>query len=130
MEKTEHIKYWITSSNDDWDSVTALFKSERFIHCLFFAHLSLEKLCKAPWVRDHEENIPPKIHNLVKLLKESQIELVDNDLIFLQEFNDFQLEGRYPDYLFRIKKICTMDYTAELISKVEGIRKCLLKKLH
>jgi HEPN domain-containing protein len=70
MTKTEHIEYWIRSSEEDWETVTSLFTTKRYIHSLFFAHLALEKLCKALWVKSNESNIPPKIHNLVRLLQE------------------------------------------------------------
>ncbi len=51
MTKQEHIQYWINSSEEDWKSVLSLFQSGRNVHCLFFAHLTLEKLCKAIWVK-------------------------------------------------------------------------------
>ena len=50
-------------------------------------------------------------------------------MIFLEEFNDFQLEGRYPDYLFKINKICTLEYTMSIIKKVQEIKLCLIEKL-
>lgn len=129
MTKTEHIEYWIRSSDEDWETVTSLFTTGRYIHCLFFGHLALEKLCKALWVKNNESNIPPKIHNLVKLLQESNQDFNDEDLVFLEEFNDFQLEGRYPDYLFKIKNICTLEYTTSILNRVREIKQCLIVKL-
>ncbi len=129
ITKDEHIKYWIDSSDEDWKTVLSLFKAQRFVHCLFFAHLTIEKITKALWVKYNEANIPPKIHNLVKLLNETNQEFNKEDLIFLQEFNDFQLEGRYPDYLFRINKICTFEYTSKILKRIKEIKQCLIKKL-
>ena len=106
MDKQAHINYWLASAEDDWLTVDAMFKSRRFVHSLFFAHLCLEKTCKAFWVRDNEGNAPPKIHNLVKLIQATTAEIDDEKLLFLQEFNSFQLEGRYPDYLFAINLRC------------------------
>jgi HEPN domain-containing protein len=129
LSKEKHIDYWLKSSEDDWETVLSLVKAKRYLHALFFAHLSLEKLCKAIWVHRHKENLPPRIHHLVKLILASDIILEEDDLIFLQSFNDFQIEGRYPDYLFKINKICTFDFTVTTLQKVIFIKKCLLKNL-
>ncbi|MBM2813670.1 MAG: hypothetical protein HW421_432 [Ignavibacteria bacterium] len=129
MTKSEHIEYWMKSSEEDWLSVSSLFQSGRYVHCLFFAHLALEKLCKALWVKFNEGNIPPKIHNLVKLLQQTNQKYNEEYLIFLEEFNDFQLEGRYPDYLFKINKTCTFEYTTSIFVKVKEIKQCLIEKL-
>ena len=48
---------------------------------------------------------------------------------FLEEFNDFQLAGRYPDYTNSMYKVCTKEFTAEQLEKVKEIRICLLKML-
>ncbi len=129
MTKEEHIEYWIKSSEDDWLTVDTLFKAGRYVHCLYFTHLALEKLCKALWVKDNNSNIPPKIHNLVKILHNTKQTFNEEDLAFLEEFNDFQLEGRYPDYIFNIKKVCTLEFTKNILNKIEEIKQCLIKKL-
>lgn len=78
MTKEEHIAYWLQQADYDWESVTVLFNQKRYIHALFFAHLTLEKLCKARWVKDNEQNIPPKTHNLLYLLSQTQIRTTED----------------------------------------------------
>jgi len=129
MTKTEHIDYWIKSSADDWRVVQALFSTSNFVQGLFFAHLVLEKICKAHWVKSNEGNIPPRTHNLVFLILQTNLVLEDSDLQFLEEFNDFQLEGRYPDYQFQIHKRCTHAYSENLLKQVETIRLWLLERI-
>ena len=129
MSKQEHIQYWIKSANEDWDAVSSLFESKKYVHCLFFAHLVLEKWCKAHWVKDNENNTPPKTHNLVKLVSETKIELTETTIDFLREFNDFQLESRYPDYMFEINKRCNLEYTKLLLENVSKIVLCLQEKM-
>jgi HEPN domain-containing protein len=89
MTKYEHIEYWMRSSDEDWITALSLFKEGLYVHSLFFAHLDLEKICKTYWIKYNESNIPPKIHNLVRLLKESKQEFNIEDLAFLEKFNDF-----------------------------------------
>jgi len=129
LSKQQHIEYWVKTSEEDWSAVETLFAAKKYLHCLFFAHLVLEKLCKAHWVKSREENIPPKIHNLIILVRQSNINLSEEMLMFMGEFNDFQLQGRYPDYMNKIYKVCTKEYTAELLENVKEIRQCLLKML-
>lgn len=129
MTKQEHISYWIKTAEDDWEVVISLFESKKWIHSLFFAHLTLEKWCKAHWVKDNENNYPPKTHNLVRIIQSTQLHLSDDDLLFLEEFNDFQIEGRYPDYMFMIQKRCTPEYTQALLERVNSIRLCLQEKM-
>ena len=129
MTKEQYVDYWIDTANNDWLTVEAMFAADRYLHCLFWAHLVLEKLAKAIWVKNHEDNIPPKVHNIVWLLEESQVEINSEDKIFLEVFNRFQLSTRYPDYLRRIDKICTKNLTIEQLAKVKNIRQCLLNNL-
>ena len=129
MNKTEHISYWIDTANDDWKISQKLFKSKDYLYALFFAHLVLEKLCKAHWVKDNKENYPPKIHNLNKLVAQSKLELAEEELIFLADFNKFQLEGRYKDYItenrVKINSIIATNYNKQC----KQLRKKLLALL-
>ena len=127
MTKEQYIEYWINTAENDWTTVEALFEFKRYLHCLFWAHLVLEKLAKAIWVKNHDENIPPKVHNVVWLLEESNVTLTDEDKTFLEVFNRFQLSTRYPDYLRKIEKICTKKLTESQLQKVKEIKQCLLK---
>ena len=129
MTKKQYIDYWIDTADNDWITVEALFAAKRYSHCLFWAHLVLEKLAKAHWVKNHEDNVPPKVHNIVWLLEASGVEVSPEDMAFLENFNRFQLSTRYPDYLRRIDEICTDELTINQLDKVKKIRQCLLKKL-
>jgi HEPN domain-containing protein len=129
MTKEQYIGYWIETAQNDWVTVETLFETKRHLHCLFWAHLTLEKLAKALWVKNHQENIPPKVHNIVWLLEESQVEILPENIVFLEVFNRFQLSSRYPDYLRKMDKLCTQDFVIEQLQKVKEIRICLLEML-
>jgi HEPN domain-containing protein len=88
--------------------------------------LCLEKLIKSHFVKDNNSNVPPKVHNLVFLVKQTKLKLSDEQMNFLTIINDFQLQGRYPDYKFKIKQLLTKDYVNILVPQIEEIRKCLL----
>jgi len=129
MTKDEHIQYWKTTAERDWVAVQNMYKTKDYLHSLFFAHLVLEKLCKAHWVKQNTSNTPPWIHNIVRLIEGTDLKFNDEDLDFFRRMNDFQLEGRYPDYKDNLYKIYKAANTKLILDKVNQLRECLLKKL-
>jgi HEPN domain-containing protein len=91
MTKEQHINYWINTAEDDWESVELLFVGKKYLQSLFWAHLVLEKLAKAHWVKNNDGNIPPKIHDLIVLLKRANVDLGEEKIKFLNDYNAFQL---------------------------------------
>jgi len=129
MTKQQHIDYWVNTAKEDWVTVDVLFTQKRYSHCLFWAHLVLEKLAKAHWVKNNEGNVLPKIHNLTTLLRQANVDLGEEKMNFLINYNNFQLSTRYPDYLSKIYKVCTKPFTEGQLNIVKEIRQCLLKML-
>ncbi len=129
MTMLEHIEYWIKSSNDDFEVFKVLLKSKHFMHSLFIAHLSLEKLIKAHWVKNNNNLIPPKTHNLTNLVKQTTIEFTNEQMVFLTLMNNFQIQGRYPDYKFKINQLLTEEYVNSIVQNYYEIRQCLQEKI-
>lgn len=129
MEKDEYITFWIEQAEDDWEAVYSLFESGKFLQALFFSHLVIEKIAKAHWIKDNSENHPPKTHNLNYLLKSLSIVMTEDFQKFLLKLNKFQIEGRYPDYINNIRKICNREYTYEIINQTNEIRLWLLDRI-
>jgi HEPN domain-containing protein len=127
--KEEHINYWIKSSNDDWEAVEFLLKGKKNLQALFFAHLVIEKLCKAVWIKHNSTNVPPKIHNLNYLLSQTPLKLSETDNELLLNLNRFQLEGRYPEYISKINEICTDEFTSDLLNQTNNLKSWLIKQL-
>lgn len=53
----------------------------------------------------------------------------DNAKQFLSEMNQFQLEGRYPDYMHELYKKYKSVQTRKILDQVNTLRKCLLREL-
>jgi HEPN domain-containing protein len=58
--------YWFDLCDDDLITAKALLKSKRLLHMGFFCNMIVEKALKAVIVERTDE-IPPKIHDLIKL---------------------------------------------------------------
>ena len=129
MTKSDYIEYWKLSAEQDWDIIEAVFAKKGYIQTLFFAHLVLEKLLKAHWVKDNIGDHPPRIHNLESIASRTKLNLLVDQMSFLTKMNLFQMEGRYPDYQNNIQKLCTEIFTSETLDEVKDLRLCLLKNL-
>lgn len=117
------------SAQYDMESSLAIFSGGRYDWSLFVAHLALEKVLKALWIKNNSEVIPPRIHNLVRLAEEANLDLSDNEKLFLYEVNDFNLETRYPDKKFDFYKKCSRNFAEEYLKKIKEFFECILKQL-
>lgn len=96
---------------------------------LFFAHLVIEKICKALWIKHNEGNVPPRTHNLIYLLSTTLMGLDDEQSELILRLQRFQLEGRYPDYLTKMYSICNESFTSSMIDETNKLRLWLLGKV-
>lgn len=94
----KQIAYWRAGANEDWDVAQELVGRGRTRHGLFFAHLALEKLLKAHVCR-HTQDLAPRIHPLLRLADLAGLTLSGEQREFLAWFDQYQIEGRYPDTL-------------------------------
>ncbi|GAB6162313.1 HEPN domain-containing protein [Desulfothermus naphthae] len=128
MKKEEHISYWLKSAEHDLEVADTLFQSKKYDWCLFIAHLVLEKVLKAYFVKRYNK-LPPKIHNLIRLAEMANLELTEGQKVFLDEVNDFNLAIRYPDYKFEFYKRCTEDFTKQYFKGIKEFYKWLLSQI-
>jgi HEPN domain-containing protein len=96
VDVRKQIDYWRKSSDEDFAAAESLLEKGHLRHSLFFAHLAIEKMLKAHVTRQTED-IPPRMHNLVRLAEVAGLKLDAEWREFLREFGVYQLEGRYPD---------------------------------
>ena len=126
MEKQEFdteklINYWITSSDEDFDTMLAMFESKRFNWALFIGHLMIEKLLKALYVKV-KKDYPPFIHNLLRLAVLSELELNENQKEFLVTVTAFNINARYDDYKKSFQIKCTEEYSNKWFTELKNNR--------
>ena len=96
MDVNKQIGYWVTGAEEDFAAAQTLFEKGHLRHSLFLAHLAVEKMLKAHVIKQTND-IPPRIHNLIRLAEIARLKLQPQQEQFLREFGIYQLEGRYPD---------------------------------
>jgi HEPN domain-containing protein len=129
MEQAEHIAYWLKSAEHDLESAETLFQHQRYDWCLFVGHLIIEKVLKAFFVRDNPKVPVPKIHNLIRLAGQTQLQLTSEQQDLLLEINQFNLKTRYPDYKFEFYKKCTLKFTQISFTKIKELYQWLLQQM-
>lgn len=122
------IDYWVKSANEDLTTAESLFKAKRYLHCLFFCHLFIEKILKAIYIAK-THTAPPWTHNLLKLSRESNLELEENIKEDLREITRFNIRARYDDYKFSMYKKATYEFTQKYFMRAKEIYQWLKKQL-
>lgn len=121
IDKDKLIDYWVSSSDDDFETMIAMFKSKKYNWSLFIGHLMIEKLLKAYYVKA-KSDYPPYIHNLLRLSEKSDLVLTEDKKEQLVTITAFNINARYDDYKLSFKKLCTIEFTIEWIDKLKALR--------
>jgi len=58
MNKDTIIELWINSSDKDFETMNDMYKTKHYDWALFMGHLSIEKILKALYLKNTEENFP------------------------------------------------------------------------
>lgn len=129
MTKNEIIEHWLSSSDNDYRVVESLFDNGHYVWALFVAHLVLEKLLKAHYVKQKDDNVPFS-HDLLKLAERSSLELTDTQKIFLDEMTSCNISARYPDFKNRFYKKATKKFTEDKITRLKEFKIWVLEKIN
>ncbi|MCK5103151.1 MAG: HEPN domain-containing protein [Cyclobacteriaceae bacterium] len=122
FDKEKLINHWINGSDDDFETMIAMYQSKRYSWTLFVGHLMIEKLLKAYFVKV-KSDFPPFIHNLLRLAEKSDLSLTDEKKEQLVTITAFNINARYDDYKMSFKRKCTPDFTTDWFEKLKELRK-------
>lgn len=128
FNKDKLIKYWTDASDDDFDTMKAMFECKKFNWSLFVGHLMIEKLLKALYV-NRKNDYPPYIHNLLRLAENCDLDLNDEQRLFFATVTAFNINARYDDYKISFQQKCTPEYTTIWIEKLTNIRQWIKKQI-
>lgn len=131
-KKLPDIRYWLTSSRKDFCVAQSLFNLKHYPQCLFFCHLSLEKLLKAVMIKITKE-YPPYIHDLRRLAELAKVHLTEKQKQILDMISTFNIAGRYSDEKLQFykrynKRNFAQRYLRTTEELISWLRKEFLKK--
>jgi HEPN domain-containing protein len=98
-----------------------MYKTKHYDWALFMGHLSIEKLLKAVYLKNIDEN-PPLIHDLRRLAEKANLSLTAEQQILLDSISRFNIRARYDDYKQTFYKLCTIQFANEWITKINECR--------
>lgn len=125
MDIQKQIDYWTAVSKDDLITSELLISNGRFLHGLFWCHLTIEKAIKAHVVKTTRQ-VPPRTHNLNWLIEKTDLKPDDSGLDLLGNLMVYQLEGRYPE---NFPSIPSKSIALDLLNKTKDFHTWLISKL-
>lgn len=123
------IEYWERSAAEDIITADGLFQLGRYLPCLFYCHLFVEKIIKALIVKNTKRSAPfgHKLSRLAKLA--SSIKFSKEQLDLLDEVTAFNIKARYEDYKFKMYKKATKEYTKSYLSRTKELYLWIKEKI-
>ncbi len=111
----DQIDYWLASAERSRHVALDLFKLKHYDACLFFCHLTLEKILKALVVT--ATNKPaPYIHDLAKLAGLAGLSPDARQLAHLRTVTTFNIATRYDEYKFAFSQKCTPTFSKKYLA--------------
>lgn len=107
-EIEKKVIYWQKDSEKDFKVAEVLFERKFYDRCLFFCHLTVEKLFKAIVIKETKKSAL-RIHDLRKLAQDAGLELGQEKKDLLDQFSAFNIIGRYPDDKAEFYKMYSKD---------------------
>jgi len=128
MKREALVEHWRETASRDYVTMQHLFDSGDYHWCLFMAHLVIEKLLKACYVR-HVGAQPPRIHDLLRLAELANIKPDSEQRHALDKLTTFNIAARYPDVKQRFYQTATKRFSATQMQVVERMCEWLHKIL-
>lgn len=125
MDREELITYWTETAEQDYKTMMHLYESKDYHWSLFIGHLVIEKLIKAIYVKNVNNNVP-RIHDLLRLADKASLSITDEKKDRLDMITTFHISARYPDYKRSFYKKCNYEFSTESINKIKELRLWLL----
>jgi HEPN domain-containing protein len=85
---TEAEQRWVDQARYDLDTARAMLDASRYIYVLFCCQQAIEKALKAKILGQTGE-LPPRIHNLVKLAEAAEIALSAEQTLLFRELSGY-----------------------------------------
>lgn len=121
MDRAAKVAHWVASADRDFVTMQHLFESGDYAWALFVGHLVTEKLIKAYFIKQFDEE-PPRWHNLVRLADRSLLDVTPETRMFLAQVTTFNLRGHYEDYRHDFYRTATKTFAAKWMADIGEFR--------
>lgn len=119
---------WFRQAEYDFETAIAMFETRRYIYTIFMCHLSIEKALKGLYAKKFKED-PPKVHDLIYLVKKTDLTLSPFHQDILKVLNDLSVPTRYPDEIEKLLKQYKKERTEQLLNPTKELLQWLKERL-
>jgi HEPN domain-containing protein len=119
---------WVALAEYDVETARHMLATGRYIYVVFLCHLALEKMLKAH-VTETTQTFPAKTHDLIYLIKKSELDLPQDLLEFIGKINTVSIPTRYPEDLQRTIQEYPLPVAENYLAQTEMVLKWLKERL-
>lgn len=112
------------SAEYDLQTAEVMLTSGRYIYVVFMCHLAIEKMLKAI-AAEVTQNIPPKTHDLIYLLKLSLANLPQELTDFIAKINNVSVVTRYPEDFVKLVEVYPREVARRYLELTKEVIACL-----
>jgi len=112
---------WYFQSDYDLETAFDMFKSGRYIYCIFMCHLSLEKALKGLLIKTKGE-FPSKSHSLIYFVEKIGLHMEETFYEFLFMLNKISVPTRYPEDLRKLFVAYSKERTFNILNRTKEIQ--------
>ncbi len=121
-------KNWVALAEYDLETAHHMLVTGRYLYVVFLCHLALEKMLKA-CVTEATQGFPVKTHDLIYLIKKSELEIPQEMLEFIGKINTASVPTRYPEDLQHALQEYPRSVVENYLSQAEQVIKWLKEQL-
>jgi HEPN domain-containing protein len=121
-------KKWLEFAQQDLKDAEILFKNKRYLGTIYHCHQAIEKYLKTILVEGKKK--VPKTHDLLDLLKQSEVKYTKEILNFIQELNPYYAPIRYPDIPEVVSLKLRQEKASKILKSTKEISKWLLFQIN
>ncbi len=122
------VENWLNSARYDLAAGRDMLAAGRFVYTVFFAHLAVEKALKAK-VQEATGRTPPRIHDLIVLLKRARLDPPPELRDFLGKLAGSSTATRYPTHLEEAVRAYPLEVAAEYLRQAEEAVEWIARQL-
>ena len=109
------IRQWLEQADYDMETAQYMFDGGRYFYAVFMLHLSIEKALKGLYQKKLDDH-PPKVHNLVFLLRKTGCMPPEKEGKFIVRLNQANVATRYPEDLSKLMQDYDRRVTEEILT--------------
>ena len=111
---------FLSSSEYDLTTAKNMLETGRYVYVIFMCHMAVEKTLKAI-VAEITDKVPPRTHNLIYLIKLSDLHIPQDLFDFIAKINNASVVTRYPENFKKLLEAYPEDIAKEYLKNTEKV---------